>query len=109
MVRSCGARCWSVRTQSVAVTESRKRDLICEEVLAGSSARLQCGRVFDFFYVAGLATHPYQHHCLPVLRGNKATLPALHDMLTGRMKIRDVQALFDATLRQQLQGPLGAV
>ena len=30
--------------------ESRKRDLNCQQVLAGSSLRLQCGRVFDFFH-----------------------------------------------------------
>ena len=63
--------------------------------------------VFDFFHSAGLATHSYRHHCLAALR--RESFPQFAHRV--RPSIRpsepndDVQALFDAALRQQLQGP----
>src|ERR1700716_1674314 len=51
----------------------------------------------------GLATLRYRHHCLAALPSDKILLIA-HSVSHRSNETQNVQALFDAALRQQLQG-----
>ena len=66
--------------------------------------RPRCGAVanFDFFH-CGSCGAPHRHHCLAALRDGNG--PAHRTASNTVKEPINVQTLFDAALRQQLQGP----